>query len=219
MRNILIVEDETPISELIRMNLAAQGHACTCVHDGTAAADLLLETRFDLILLDVMLPGTDGFSLMEFIAPLGIPVIFLTARGDVPDRVKGLRLGADDYIVKPFAVAELLARVDGVLRRRYAAGEVLNISGVDIHTGSRAVFRDGTRVELTPREYELLLFFAQNRGIALFRDVIYERVWQADYLGETRTVDLHVQRLRKKLGWEKDLVTVHKVGYRLEAER
>lgn len=218
MWKILIVEDEKPISELIRMNLARAGYDCRCVYDGRAAADLLTEARFDLILLDVMLPEADGFELMEFIRPLAMPVIFLTARADVADRVKGLRLGADDYITKPFAVAELLARVDVVLRRYYKTDEVIEIGGIAIHTGGHAVTREGKSVELTPKEYELLMLFVQNRGVALFRDVIYERVWQSDFLGETRTVDLHVQRLRKKLGWENKLVTVHKVGYRMEAE-
>ncbi len=218
MWKILIVEDEKPISELIRMNLARAGYDCRCVYDGKAAADLLTEARFDLILLDVMLPEADGFELMEFIRPLAMPVIFLTARADVADRVKGLRLGADDYITKPFAVAELLARVDVVLRRYYKTDEVIEIGDVAIHTGGHAVTRGGRPVELTPKEYELLMLFVQNRGVALFRDVIYERVWQSDFLGETRTVDLHVQRLRKKLGWESKLVTVHKVGYRMEAE-
>lgn len=218
MWKTLIVEDEKPISELIRMNLARAGYDCRCVYDGKSAADLLLEARFDLILLDVMLPEVNGFELMEFIRPFSIPVIFLTAKADVADRVKGLRLGADDYIVKPFAVAELLARVDVVLRRYYKADEVIELGDVAIDTGGRAVTRGGKAVELTPKEYELLLLFAQNCGVALFRDVIYERVWQSEFTGESRTVDLHVQRLRKKLSWENRLVTVHKVGYRLEAQ-
>lgn len=216
MYRILIVEDEKPISKLIELNLSAAGYACTVVYDGKAAADLLLDRRFELILLDVMLPEADGFELMEFIRPLAIPVIFLTARADVADRVKGLRLGADDYIVKPFAVAELLARVDVVLRRYYKAGEVLCVAGVEIRTATRAAYRGESMIELTPKEYELMMLFVQNKNIALFRDVIFERVWQSDYLGDSRTVDIHVQRLRRKLGWEGALKTVHKVGYRLE---
>ena len=215
MCKILIVEDEKPISELIRINLTNAGHDCTCVYDGKAAADLLENTRFDLVLLDVMLPNVDGFELMDYIRPMDIPVIFLTAKGNVDDRVKGLRLGAEDYIVKPFAIAELLARVDTVIRRYSKADSVIEFGAVEVLTQSHLVMRRGVAVELTPKEYELLLLFLQNKNIALFRDVIFERVWEGEYTGDTRTVDLHVQRLRKKLGLEDTLKTVYKVGYRL----
>ena len=218
MCKILIVEDEKPISELIRMNLTNAGHDCTCVYDGKAAADLLENTRFDLVLLDVMLPNVDGFELMDYIRPMDIPVIFLTAKGNVDDRVKGLRLGAEDYIVKPFAIAELLARVDTVIRRYSKADSVIKFGAVEVFTQSHLIMRDGVAVELTPKEYELLLLFLQNKNIALFRDVIFERVWEGEYTGDTRTVDLHVQRLRKKLGLEDVLKTVYKIGYRLEVK-
>ena len=218
MSKILIVEDEKPISELIRINLTNAGHDCTCVYDGKAAADLLENTRFDLVLLDVMLPNVDGFELMDYIRPMDIPVIFLTAKGNVDDRVKGLRLGAEDYIVKPFAIAELLARVDTVIRRYSKADSVIEFGAVEVLTQSHLVMRRGVAVELTPKEYELLLLFLQNKNIALFRDVIFERVWEGEYTGDTRTVDLHVQRLRKKLGLEDTLKTVYKVGYRLEVK-
>lgn len=218
MCKILIVEDKKPISELIRINLTNAGHDCTCVYDGKAAADLLENTRFDLVLLDVMLPNVDGFELMDYIRPMDIPVIFLTAKGNVDDRVKGLRLGAEDYIVKPFAIAELLARVDTVIRRYSKADSVIEFGAVEVLTQSHLVMRRGVAVELTPKEYELLLLFLQNKNIALFRDVIFERVWEGEYTGDTRTVDLHVQRLRKKLGLEDTLKTVYKVGYRLEVK-
>lgn len=218
MCKILIVEDEKPISELIRINLTNAGHDCTCVYDGKAAADLLENTRFDLVLLDVMLPNVDGFELMDYIRPMDILVIFLTAKGNVDDRVKGLRLGAEDYIVKPFAIAELLARVDTVIRRYSKADSVIEFGAVEVLTQSHLVMRRGVAVELTPKEYELLLLFLQNKNIALFRDVIFERVWEGEYTGDTRTVDLHVQRLRKKLGLEDTLKTVYKVGYRLEVK-
>lgn len=218
MCKILIVEDEKPISELIRINLTNAGHDCTCVYDGKAAADLLENTRFDLVLLDVMLPNVDSFELMDYIRPMDIPVIFLTAKGNVDDRVKGLRLGAEDYIVKPFAIAELLARVDTVIRRYSKADSVIEFGAVEVLTQSHLVMRRGVAVELTPKEYELLLLFLQNKNIALFRDVIFERVWEGEYTGDTRTVDLHVQRLRKKLGLEDTLKTVYKVGYRLEVK-
>ncbi len=216
MHTILIVEDEKPISELIQMILTSSGYRCVCAYDGKAAADVLEQNRYDLVLLDVMLPEIDGFSLMEYIAPMGIPVIFLTAKTDVQDRVKGLRLGAEDYILKPFAVAELLARVDTVMRRHHKADEVIRFEEIEIYPQSRVVLRAGIPLELTPKEYDLLLLFLQNKNIALFRDVIFERVWDMSFLGDSRTVDLHVQRLRKKLGWEETLKTVYKVGYRLE---
>ena len=198
------------------MSLARAGYNCTCVFDGTAAADILEERPFDLILLDVMLPGVDGFELMDYIRPLGIPVIFITAKNSVTDRVKGLRMGADDYIVKPFEVLELLARVDVVLRRYNKVDCVLEIGGLTIDTRSMQVKRDGEEIPLTKKEYDLLLLFARNPGTAMYRETIYERVWGGDYTGESRTVDLHIQRLRKKVGWEKKLKAVSKVGYRLE---
>ena len=151
MCKILIVEDEKPISELIRINLTNAGHDCTCVYDGKAAADLLENTRFDLVLLDVMLPNVDGFELMDYIRPMDIPVIFLTAKGNVDDRVKGLRLGAEDYIVKPFAIAELLARVDTVIRRYSKADSVIEFGAVEVLTQSHLVMRRGVAVELTQR--------------------------------------------------------------------
>lgn len=217
MIRILVVEDEKPISNLIRMSLTRAGYHCSCVYDGIAAADLL-ETGepFDLILLDVMLPGADGFELMSYIRPLDIPVIFITAKNSVNDRVKGLRMGAEDYLVKPFEIIELLARVEVVLRRYHKLDSVLEVGGLRIDLRSMQVFRDGREIALTPKEYELLLLFAQNPGSALYRETIYQRVWGGDYLNTSRTVDLHVQRLRKKVGWEQILVAVPKVGYRLE---
>ena len=216
MIKVLIVEDELPILDLIRMSLSSKGYACTGVMDGMQAADLIEQNSYDLILLDVMLPHVDGYELMEYIRPLGIPVIFITARGAVADRVKGLQLGADDYLVKPFEIVELLARVEVVLRRYNKGDKHLQVADVTIDTDSRRVFRDGKPVELTNKEYRLLLLFIQNPNIALFRETIFEKVWESDYLGDTRTVDLHVQRLRKKLGWEDRNRAIYKVGYRLE---
>ena len=219
MIHILIVEDEKPISNLIRLSLKKAGYACTCVYDGAEAADVLETQSFDLILLDVMLPEIDGFSLMEYIRPMEIPVIFLTAKNTVSDRVKGLELGAEDYIVKPFEVIELLARVNVVLRRYNKTAAELRIGGLVIDTKGMLVYKDGAEISLTPKEYELLLLFARNPGIALYREMIYERVWNEEYPFGSKTVDLHVQRLRKKLGWEEILHAVPKVGYRLEASR
>ena len=217
MVHIFIVEDEKAISDLLRMSLTKAGYSCTCADDGIKAADILETQRFDLILLDVMLPGADGFELMEYIRPLDIPVIFITAKGMVEDRVKGLRMGADDYIVKPFEIIELLARVETVLRRYHKLDRLIEIAGLRIDTISMAVQRDGKEIALTRKEYDLLLLFARNPGTALYRDTIYERVWGGDYFGDSRTIDLHVQRLRKKVGWEEKLLAIYKVGYRLEA--
>ena len=216
MIRILIVEDEITIARLIDLNLSACGYECTCEYDGLAAADLLEQMSFDLILLDIMLPGADGFELMDLIRPTKTPVIFLTALGSTEHKVKGLRMGADDYLPKPFEIVELLARVEAVLRRYNKGESKISIADVQINTQSRSVKKNGRQIDLTMKEYELLLLFIRNKNIALFRETIFERVWQSEYLGDTRTVDLHVQRLRKKLGWEKLIVAVYKVGYRLE---
>ncbi len=218
MIKILIVEDEKPIADLLDMSLTAAGYHCDWVDNGLDAADAVEETRYDLILLDVMLPGSDGFELMEYFAPLHIPVIFTTARDSLKDRIKGLKLGADDYIVKPFEIAELLARVETVLRRCHKTDSLLSLDDVTVDTQSRVVTTAGQTVPLTAKEYNLLLLFLQNKNIALFRETIYERVWENDYMGDSRTVDLHVQRLRKKLGWQERIAAVYKVGYRLEVK-
>lgn len=216
MIKILIVEDERPISELIRLSLGKAGYACKQVFDGTQAVECLETEEFDLILLDVMLPGLDGFELMDYIRPMDIPVIFLTAKRSVNDRVKGLRMGAEDYIIKPFDVAELLARVDVVLRRYQKTDCMFEMAGLTIDTRSMRVSRDGAPVNLTPKEYELLLLFVRNPGAALYRETIYERIWGREFDFKSKTVDLHVQRLRKKVGWQDCLRAVNKVGYRLE---
>ncbi len=216
MIRICIVEDEKPIANLIRMSLSHQGYQCTCVYDGIEAADLLEQQCFDLVLLDIMLPGTDGYTLLEYIRSLKIPVIFITAKNSVNDKVKGLRMGAEDYIVKPFEILELIARVEVVLRRFHKLDDVINIGGLSIDTVSMVVKREGSEIALTNKEYELLLLFARNPNIALYRETIYERVWGGEYDGESRTVDLHVQRLRKKTGWQTLLKAIPKVGYRLE---
>lgn len=217
MIKILVVEDEKAINDLIEMNLSEAGYSCRCAYDGMEAANILETERFDLILLDIMLPEVNGYELMEYIKPLDMPVIFITAKGSVEDKVRGLRLGADDYLVKPFEIVELLARVETVLRRAGKAMTEIVIENVSIDTRSRTVRLSGREVQLTNKEYELLLLFAQNRNIALFREALYERVWGSDYMGDSRTVDLHVQRLRKKLHWEEKIKAIYKVGYRLEA--
>lgn len=218
MIKILIVEDEAPISNLIRLSLTKEGYRCTCAFDGAEAADYLEKNRYDLIILDVMLPEIDGFELMDYIRPLEIPVIFLTAKASVQDRVKGLKLGGEDYIVKPFEVIELLARIDVVLRRYKKCAMILEIGGLKIDTGSMQVWREGQEIALTKTEYDLLLLFARNPRRAMYRETIYERVWGEEYPFGSKAVDLHIQRLRKKIGWENSLRAVNKVGYRLEVE-
>ena len=216
MIRVLIVEDEKPISNLIRLSLTKEGFHCTCVYDGAAAADLLEIGRYDLILLDVMLPEVDGFELMEYIRPMETPVIFLTAKGSVADKVKGLKLGAEDYIVKPFDTIELLARIDVVMRRYRKCDMVLEVGGLKIDTASMRVWRGEDEISLTKTEYDLLLLFARNPRRAMYRETIYEQVWGEAYPYGSKAVDLQVQRLRKKVGWETALQAVNKVGYRLE---
>ncbi|MFR9234275.1 MAG: response regulator transcription factor [Eisenbergiella massiliensis] len=215
MIKILIVDDEKPICDLIDLNLSASGYQCRTVQDGLEALKLI-EENFDLILLDIMLPGADGYDIMEYIRPMGIPVIFITAKHEVRDRVKGLKLGADDYLVKPFDVVELVARVEAVLRRYNKTERLLSAGDVVVDVEARRVTRAGVPVELTNKEFGLLVLFMKNKNVALFRETLYEKVWEGEYYGDSRTLDLHVQRLRRKLGWEHSLVAVYKVGYRLE---
>jgi DNA-binding response OmpR family regulator len=216
MISVLIVDDEQPIRDLIYMNLTKAGYKCDTAADGEEGAIKIENRKYDLILLDIMLPMVDGYELMEYIRPMDIPVIFITAKHAVKDRVKGLRLGADDYLVKPFDIIELLARVETVMRRYHKTERRASAAGVEIDYEARTVARGGMHVILTAKEFDLLTFFMKNKNIALFRETLYEKVWEGDYDIDSRTVDLHVQRLRKKLKWEGVLVTVHKIGYRLE---
>ena len=218
-RNILVVEDDRNISDLIQMYLVKEGFDVRIAGDGGKAIEEFQKEVPDLILLDIMLPGADGFSVMEQVRHKETPVIFLTALQDVSDKVKGLRLGAEDYIVKPFEIAELLARVEVVLRRYGRSEDLIQMDGLRIDVRSMRVERNGIEIALTPKEYELLLLFTRNPGMALYRETIYERVWGGELEFGSKTVDLHVQRLRKKVGWEKKLVAVSKVGYRLEEGR
>ena len=216
MIRILAVDDERPIAELLRLSLGRSGYQVTCAYDGIEAANLIEKETFDLILLDIMLPGIDGFELMDYIRSTDVPVIFLTAKNAVADRVKGLRMGAEDYIVKPFDVLELLARVDGVLRRHGKLQNVLNIGDLEINTLSMQVLRSGVEIPLTRKEYELALLFARNLGVVLSKNTIYERVWGGEYPENTRTVELHIQRMKKKVGWDDRIKPVYGIGYRLE---
>ena len=216
MIRILVVDDEKPICDLIDINLSAAGYDCKTVQDGLAAIELIEREDFDLILLDIMLPGADGFDIMEYIRPLKVPVIFITAKNNVRDKIKGLKLGAEDYLVKPFDVLELMARVEVVLRRYHKTEQFLKAGDVMGDLEARKVSRGGKPVVLTNKEYGLLVLFIRNKNVALFKETLYEKVWKDEYIADSRTLELHVQRLRRKMGWEKNLVAVYKVGYRLE---
>ncbi len=218
MQKILVVEDEKTIANLIKINLTAEGYHCTCAYDGKAGADYIEKETFDLILLDIMLPEMNGYELLEYIRPTGTPAIFLTAKGGLDDRVMGLKLGADDYIVKPFQIGELIARVEALLRRYGKVNHKLAFADVEIDMASRIVHKGGKSVNLTMKEFDLLVELIQNKNVALYRERLYEKVWGEIYMGDTRTLDSHIQRLRKKLCWDKYIKTVFRIGYRLEGE-
>jgi len=219
MIKVLIVDDEKPICDLIDLNLSAAGYQCEAVQNGLEAITRIERDNFDLILLDVMLPGADGYDIMDYIRPMEIPVIFITAKHEVRDRVKGLKLGADDYIVKPFDIVELIARVEAVLRRYNKTERLLSVGDVVVDVEARRVMKGNRPIVLTNKEFGLLVLFMKNKNVALFRETLYEKVWEGEYFGDSRTLDLHVQRLRKKLKWEQKLVAVYKVGYRLEVQK
>ncbi len=215
--NVLIVEDDEAIANLLYMDLSDEGYRCTCASDGRKAADLLEQnTDYDFILLDIMLPEINGYELLEYIKPMDIPVIFLTAKGTVQDRIHGLKMGADDYIVKPFQSGEVIARMETVLRRYGKNRKRLSFADVEVNMESRKAYQNGVEVELTVKEFDLLVELIQNKNVAQYRDRLYEKVWNEPFLGDTRTLDTHIQRLRKKLGWEERIKTVFRIGYRLE---
>ncbi|MNI34272.1 Sensory transduction protein regX3 [compost metagenome] len=215
-KKILIVEDDIHISKIIKMNLNLVNYVTTEVYDGLSALALLQREKFDLILLDVMIPQMDGFTLMEKIKPYQTPVIFLTAKNSVYDKVNGLKLGADDYMVKPFEAIELLARVETVLRRYGKEVRVIEFLNIQADLDKRAITMHGESVDLTPKEYDLLVVLLKNKNIALTREQFIDKVWGDDYYGETRTVDMHIKSLRKKLNLQDHIKTIYKIGYRLE---
>ena len=214
MAKILIVEDEPSINELIRKNLSLTGHHCTQAVDGTAAVTLLENGKFDLLVLDIMLPGLDGYQVFE--RAKGTPTIFLTAKSELPDKLKGLAMGADDYLTKPFQMLELAARVEAILRRTKKAETEFVMGDLKVDFDRHQIFLKGTAVECTPKEYELLEVLIRNRNIALSREKLLELVWGWEFDGGTRTVDVHIQRLRQKLHLENEIRTVYKLVYRLE---
>ena len=213
MAHILVVEDEEAISFLIRKNLELVGYTCSQVYDGEKALQVLLEEKFDLVLLDVMLPNLSGFEVIKHIH--NTPVIFITAKGNLEDKIFGLTSGAEDYIVKPFEIIELIARVHIVLRRK-SKNETVRINDAQIDLGSKIVKVRDEILDLTPQEYSLLEVLIINRNLAMTREKLLELAWGYDYEGDTRTVDVHIQKLRKKLGLEEQIKTVYKLGYRLE---
>lgn len=217
---ILVIEDEMSINDLLCMNLEIAGYETVGYLDGNEAYEAIIQDHaFQCALVDIMLPGRDGYSLLPKLKQYEIPVIFLTAKGDIASKIKGLKDGAEDYIVKPFEIMELLARIEVVLRRYKKLDRMIRILGLEIDTDSRTVLKDGVYINLTKKEYDILLLFARNPGSVLFREMIYDRVWGGDYIPGSRTVDLHVQRVRKKVGWENYLISVPKMGYRLEVAK
>ena len=218
MQPILIAEDERPIADLIELTLTGAGYTCEQANDGETAADLIAERDYELAILDIMLPKVDGYELLGYLRSVGTPVIFVTAKTTLNDRVRGLRLGADDYLTKPFEPLELVARVESVLRRTGRANVVLQAFGVTLDPAARTVEQNGKPVHLSPREFELLELLMRNRGMTLYREVLYERLWGDDETFDTRPLDLCITRLRKKLGWKQEICTVFRVGYRLEKE-
>jgi len=217
MAKILIVEDEKPINNLIKKNLELVGHTCISAFDGECAFDEIEKQDFDLILLDIMLPKLDGFQVIEELKG-STPVIFLTARSTVEDRIKGLKLGADDYIIKPFDMLELQARIESVLRRVNKAHTTFCLGDVKVDLPGQQIHYKDTMVEFSPKEFLLIETLIKNRNIALSRERLLEIVWGYDFGGDTRTVDVHIHSIRKKLGWEKVIKTVYKLGYRLEVK-
>ena len=215
-KHILIVEDDEAISNLIKLNLTIVGYKVSQIFNGLDVLPALTQNTFDLILLDIMLPGMDGFSLLSHITPLDIPVIFLTAKNSLTNKVTGLKLGAEDYIVKPFEAVELLARIEVVLRRYCKTNLSLTFKNLIIYEDERLVKKDEENIELTLKEFDLLVLLIKNKNMALSREYLLEKVWGYEYLGETRTIDTHIQKLRKKLDLTDSIKTVYKIGYRLE---
>ena len=216
MRKILIVDDEEKIRELIRMNLELAGYKCDEAEDGEIALEKLNKFSPDLALLDIMLPKKNGYEIAQSFIKQNVPIIFLTAKDSVTDTVKGLKLGADDYIVKPFESMELLARIEVVLRRTGKFSDIFEYRNIKVDFAKREVFKNNEKIEMTAQEFELLKVLIQNKNLALSREKLLESAWGYDYYGDTRTVDMHIQRLRKKLSWDDIIVTVYKYGYRLE---
>lgn len=226
MAAILLVEDDPTLSETLRYNLEREGYSVSVAADGVQGLELARRQRPDLVILDIMLPRLDGYSVCRILRQENdVPIIMLTARQDEVDRIAGLELGADDYVSKPFSLGELLARVRAILRRaeRHTplSREVIDAGQLRVDTGSRRVWRESVELNLSQKEFDLLVCLMRNRGIVLSRDVLLERVWGYDFIGDRRTVDVHVRWLREKVeadpGTPMYIQTVRGVGYRFEA--
>ncbi len=214
---VLIVEDEISIAKMITMNLKVANYETVMFHDGLEAAQALEEEHdYDIALLDIMLPGMDGFSLLEIVKSYKIPVIFLTAKDDIDSKVQGLRDGAEDYIVKPFEMLELMVRMEKVLERSQKLSNVIKVLDLEINFLEHTVRKNGKEIPLKPMEFELLCVLAKNKNIAISRENLLRMVWGVEYVGETRTVDVHIGQLRKKLSLNDHIKTISKMGYRLE---
>jgi len=219
MAKILIVEDDSTIRNLILLTLQMENYDAIAAEDGEVAISKLDEEDIDLILLDIMLPKIDGYGVLQKIQNKNIPVIFLTAKSSIQDKVMGLKLGADDYITKPFEPLELLARIEALLRRSRAdkkKSEAITFKHIMVLENERTVTMNNEEIYLTPKEFDLLLEFLNHKNIVLTREVLLNRIWGYDFCGETRTVDMHVKRLREKLNLKDYLQTMYKVGYKLK---
>ncbi|MBQ1820010.1 MAG: response regulator transcription factor [Clostridia bacterium] len=214
MARILVLEDERAINDLIALNLGMVGHTAVQAFTGKEALAIAERTPLDLLIIDVMLPDTNGFKVYEKLK--GTPAIFVTALGETADKVKGFECGADDYLVKPFEMAELLLRVEAILRRTHKSENHYRIDDLDVDFEAKTVTKAGRPIELTMQEYALLEALIRNRNIALSRQKLMREAWDVSFLGETRTVDVHVQRLRKKLGLGDRIKTIYRFGYRFE---
>ncbi len=214
MARIMILEDERAINDLISLNLGMVGHTTVQAFSGAEAMKLAETLPLDLLIIDVMLPDTNGFKVYEKLRD--IPAIFVTALGETADKVKGFERGADDYIVKPFEMTELLLRVEAVLRRTHKSENHYRIDDLDVDFEAKTVMKNGIPVDLTMQEYTLLETLIRNRNIALSRQRLMREAWDVSFMGETRTVDVHIQRLRKKLGLDDRIKTIYRLGYRFE---
>jgi len=224
MYKLLVVDDEPKIREVIKEYAEFNGYEVTEAADGMSAVGLCKLNQYDLVILDIMMPKLDGFSACKEIKKIqDVPIIMLSARGEEYDKLFGFELGIDDYIVKPFSPKELMARINVVLARRHAASQtktdVLKFNGLEVNVAARTVTVDGQRVELTPKEYELLFYLIENKNIALSRDKLLSDIWGYDFFGDDRTIDTHIKNLRNNLGPYRDyIVTLRGVGYKFEFE-
>lgn len=220
--NVLVADDEFRIRKLLAEFLSREGYKVIEAEDGGKAIDILFDskTKIDLVILDVMMPKYDGWFVLERIREFStVPVVMLTARSDEYDQLKGFKLGADDYVTKPFSPSVLMARINKIVKREKTDVEEMTFGLIRMSLTSREVFISGKRVDLTPKEFELLKYFIDNKGIALSRDKILNAVWNYDYFGDLRTVDTHIKQLRSKLGDASTYIsTVRSIGYRLDIE-